>query len=91
MSGRTVSFGFLTLCLAFLATLAQAVKFDLAPSSKPRESFELVRSFIVADKPPPRTPIPSILLSQYRLVSLDLPADVITVCADRQHLELRSG
>lgn len=41
MSGRTVSFGFLTLCLAFLATLAQAVKFDLAPSSKPRELQEL--------------------------------------------------
>lgn len=36
-----MSFGFLTLCLAFLATLAQAVKFDLAPSSKPRELQEL--------------------------------------------------
>lgn len=41
MSGRTVSFGFLTLCLAFLATLAQAVKFDLAPSNKPRKLLRL--------------------------------------------------
>lgn len=32
-----MSFGFLTLCLALFATLAQAIKFDLAPSKQPRE------------------------------------------------------